>query len=43
MAEDESMKLQTEDQQPTDLVPYERGVSLGDIAKGTLGRFLPAA
>ena len=37
------MELQTVDQQPTDVVPCERGVSIGVIAKGTLGRFLPGS
>ena len=37
------MALQVTDQGTTDLVPYERGISLREIVKGTLGRFLPGS
>ena len=40
---DENMELQTADKRPADLVPYKRGITLGEIAKGTLGRFLPGS
>jgi hypothetical protein len=42
-ASEQGVELQTTDDQPTALVPYERGVSLGQIAKGTFGRFLPGS
>jgi hypothetical protein len=37
------MELQTTDGKTTDLAPYERGISLREVAKGTLGRFLPGS
>ena len=37
-ASEQGMELQTTDDQPTALVPYERGISLGQIANGTFGR-----
>ncbi len=37
------MALQVTDQRTTDLVPYERGISLREIVEGTLGRFLPGS
>ena len=35
------MELQTADERPTELVPYKRGLSLREVAKGTLARFFP--
>jgi hypothetical protein len=36
-------ELPAADPRPTDLVPYQRGVSLSHVAKGTFGRFLPGS
>lgn len=37
------MELQKDDEITTELVPYEAGLSLREIAKGTLARFLPGS
>ena len=37
------MDLQTADEKTTELVPYERGVPLREVAKGSLARFLPGS
>jgi hypothetical protein len=37
------MEIQKANDETTDLVPYERGISLREVAKGTLARFLPGS
>ncbi len=37
------MELQAVDEKTTELVPYGRGISLREVVKGTLGRFLPGS
>jgi hypothetical protein len=37
------MELQPADEKTMALAPYERGISLGEVAKGTLVRFLPGS
>lgn len=37
------MDLQKSEEKTTELVPYERGISLRKVVKGTLARFLPGA
>jgi hypothetical protein len=37
------MELQTPDEKRAELVPYERGLSLSQVARGTLVRFLPGS
>lgn len=37
------MEIQTTDDGGTDLVPYEAGISLREVVKGTLTRFLPGS
>ena len=37
------MELQKSDEKATGLVPYERGISLREVTKGTLTRFLPGS
>jgi hypothetical protein len=39
----EALGLQIPGEEATELVPYERGVSLREIAKGTIARFLPGS
>ena len=37
------MKLQESGEKTMDLVPYERGILLSEVARGTLVRFLPGS
>lgn len=37
------MELQKTDENATELMPYERGISLSKVLKGTIGRFLPGS
>ena len=37
------MELQKTDEKATELVPYKRGISLREVTKGTLTRFLPGS
>ena len=38
-----SMELQESGEKTTDLVPYKRGILPGEVARGTLVRFLPGS
>jgi len=41
--EGESIEPQIPDEESTELVPYERGISLQKVGKGTLARYLPGS